>query len=67
MWIYVLPWLQHYQVRPEIMSVGGSAATHRLVKVPVEKLAVWDSMHDASGRLITDQSEKEGGSEDYKM
>ena len=55
-WIYILPKLQHYSIRPEILSVGGSAATHRLVKVPDGEVGVWVSTHDASGRLIADGS-----------
>lgn len=58
-WMYILPRLQNHQIRPETLSAGGSAATHRLVKVPTEQLATWDSTHDASGRLVTDRSEKE--------
>ena len=59
----MLPKLQHYRIRPEILSLGGNAATHRLVKVSTEQLAEWDSTHDASGALIADQSEKENGIE----
>lgn len=59
-WIYVLPKLQNYQIRPEILSMDGGAATHRLVKVPSEQLAIWDGTHDASGRLIAGGSEKTG-------
>ena len=68
-WMYILPRLQRHRIRPEIVSLSGSAATHRLVKVPVEKLAAWDSAHDASGRLIADQNEKEEqeeGAEGFK-
>lgn len=66
-WMYILPWLQHYSIRPEILSLGGKAATHRLVKVPIDQLAVWNSTHDASGGLIVDRSEKEEGTEDLKV
>ena len=66
MWIYLLPMLQHYAIRPEILSIDGSAATHRLVKVPTQRLAAWDSAHDASGRLIEDQSEKKRDIDDFK-
>ena len=59
-WIYLLPWLRHYKIRPEIVDVGGSAATHRLVKVPREKLASWDGTHDAAGRVLKVTGEKEG-------
>lgn len=66
-WLYVLPRLQHYQIRPEILSLADSAATHRLVKVPTEQLAIWESTHDPSGRLIVDQSEKEERTEILKV
>ena len=56
--MYILPKLGHYRVRPEILAIDGSAATHRLVKVPREKLAVWDSSHDASGQVVKDGSEE---------
>ncbi|CAF9914569.1 hypothetical protein IMSHALPRED_001946 [Imshaugia aleurites] len=66
-WMYLLPRFQQYQIRPEILSAGGSAATHKLVKVPAEQLAVWDSTHDASGRLVADRSEKEDVAQDIKV
>ena len=59
-WIYLLPWLRHYKIRPEIEDVGGSAATHRLVKVPKEKLASWDGTHDAAGRVLKVSGEIKG-------
>lgn len=40
--------------------MGGSAATHRLVKVPREELASWDATHDAAGRLLNLRDEKKG-------
>lgn len=67
LWMYILPKLQQYQIRPEVLSVGGGAATHMLVKVPAEQLATWDSTHDASGRLIADRSEKQNGIEVLKV
>jgi len=39
----------------------------RLVKVPAEPLAVWDSTHDASGRLIADRSKSEEATEYFKV
>ncbi|CAF9912372.1 MAG: hypothetical protein ALECFALPRED_008100 [Alectoria fallacina] len=59
--------LQHYRIRPEILSLADSAATHRLVKVPTERLAIWESTHDPSGRLIVDRSEKEERTEILKV
>ena len=58
--------LQHYAIRSEILSIDGSAATHRLVKVSTQQLAVWNSAHDASGRLIEEQSEKKRDTDDFK-
>ena len=65
-WIYILPRLKHYHIRSEILSLDGSAATHRLVKVPNQEIAVWDSTHDASGRLFASTSEKGEGAEIFK-
>ena len=65
-WIYILPRLRHYHIRSEILSLDGSAATHRLVKVPNQEIAIWDSTHDASGRLFASANEKEEGAETFK-
>ena len=46
--------------------MDSGAATHRLVKVPTEQLAIWDGTHDASGRLMGEGSEKGEGGEDVK-
>ena len=66
-WIYLLPWLRHYEIRSEILDVGGSAATHRLVKVPKEELASWDSTHDAAGRVVKVEDEKKGREGEGKL
>ena len=66
-WMYVLPRLQSYRIRPEILSLGGSAATHRLVKVPAEEIGIWDSTHDASGGIVADRSEKKEGTENLNV
>ncbi|KAI0460169.1 high-affinity methionine permease [Xylaria acuta] len=51
-WMYLLPKLGGYQLRPEVLSVGNQGAnTHRLVKVPLEDVDKWDSEHDEAGRL----------------
>ena len=68
--MYLLPRLRNYHVRPEILSLdGSSAATHRLVKVPDDQLAVWDSTHDPAGRKVADrsESEKEESTEKFKV
>ena len=51
-WIYLLPKFGHYQIRQETLVLGEGATTHRLVKVPNEKLAAWDETHDAVGREL---------------
>ena len=58
-WIFVLPKLQGYVIRPEVLSLDGTVATHRLVKVPIEQVAEWERTHDPSGRIIVDRSAKE--------
>ncbi|KAI2631347.1 amino acid transporter [Hypomontagnella submonticulosa] len=51
-WMYLLPRLGGYKVRPEILSVEDNGAnTHRLVKVPLDEVAKWDEEHDEAGRL----------------
>ena len=66
-WIYILPRLKHYHIRSEILSLDdGNAATHRLVKVPNQEIVIWDSTHDASGRLFASPSEKEEGAVTFK-
>lgn len=55
LWIYVLPKIGKYTVRQENVVLEGGATTHRLVKVPNEKLADWDEQHDATGKAILHQ------------
>ncbi|KAI0191599.1 high-affinity methionine permease [Astrocystis sublimbata] len=51
-WMYVLPKIGKYRLRPEILSVGDEGAnTHRLVKVSLEEVDKWDNEHDEAGRL----------------
>ena len=35
------------------MVLGEGAATHRLVKVPNDKVAAWDETHDATGKELS--------------
>ncbi|TRX96570.1 hypothetical protein FHL15_002472 [Xylaria flabelliformis] len=51
-WMYLLPKLGGYQLRPEILNVGNQGAnTHRLIKVPLDEVDKWDREHDEAGRL----------------
>lgn len=52
-WMYVLPKLGKYEVRPEILVDvdNRGATTHRLVRVPRDQLAEWDANHDEAGNL----------------
>lgn len=50
--IYLLPKWRGYRIRTEVSAVDDNgAATHRLVQVPLQELAVWDREHDDAGRL----------------
>ena len=42
--------------------LGGGEVTHKLVKVPLGELEVWDQEHDAQGRPLRG----EGSSDDEK-
>lgn len=53
LWIYVIPKWRGYRIRQETIVLDGGGNTHRLVKVPVEKVESWDNAHDALGRRIT--------------
>lgn len=52
-WMYVLPRLGKYEVRPEILVDvdNRGATTHRLVRVPRAEVAEWDANHDEAGNL----------------
>ena len=61
-WIYVLPRWKGYVIRAEVLDVdGGSANTHRLVRVPVAEAAQWDAAHDDAGRLRSGSSGSDAG------
>jgi hypothetical protein len=49
-WVYVLPKFGHYAIRQELLVLEDGATTHRLIKVPNEKLAAWEDSHDPLGR-----------------
>jgi hypothetical protein len=49
LWIYAIPKWRGYQVRHEKVVLDGGEVTHKLVKVPLDKLEEWDRVHDAQG------------------
>lgn len=52
LWIWVLPHYGKYKIRHESLVLEGGEVTHKLVKVPLEKLSAWDQEHDAQGRQV---------------
>ncbi|OOG00652.1 hypothetical protein ASPCADRAFT_125662 [Aspergillus carbonarius ITEM 5010] len=50
LWIKILPRLGKYELRQTIITVGGDATAHKLVRVPVSQVEEWDREHDATGR-----------------
>ena len=52
-WIYILPHFGRYRIRQELLVLDGETAkTHRLVKVPLGELEVWDAEHDVLGQKL---------------
>lgn len=56
LWISVIPKLRGYRIRQEILRLEDGAQSHKLVKVPIDKLSEWDATHDAVGRLLNDSA-----------
>jgi hypothetical protein len=50
-WINLLPKLNNYQIRQVVVELDDGAVTHKLIKVPNEDVAKWDSEHDVTGRV----------------
>jgi len=52
-WIYVLPHFRKYKIRQELIVLDDeSAKVHRLVKVPLAELDIWDAEHDVLGQRV---------------
>ncbi|KAJ4989783.1 high affinity methionine permease [Stagonosporopsis vannaccii] len=58
-WIYVLPKIRGYRIRPGVITLDSGAKTHKLFKVPIAELAAWDATHDAVGRNLNDAGSSE--------
>lgn len=52
LWIWVFPRIGGYRVRQEVLVFDHGAQSHKLVKVPVQELALWDEVHDSIGRRV---------------
>ncbi|EXJ93767.1 hypothetical protein A1O1_02160 [Capronia coronata CBS 617.96] len=62
-WVWILPHYRGYRIRHEKLFLEGGEVTHKLVKVPLHQLELWDQTHDAYGRrLIREGSSDEEGS-----
>lgn len=56
-WIHVLPYYRGYRIRSELVVLDDETAkVHRLVKVPLAELQVWDAFHDVLGQKIDSNS-----------
>lgn len=63
-WIYVLPYYGKYRIRQELLSLDDETAkVHRLVKVPLAELELWDAEHDVLGQKLATSGISENISE----
>lgn len=54
LWIFVLPHFRKYRIRQDLILLENeSAKVHRLVKVPLTELGIWDAEHDPLGNKIS--------------
>ncbi|MCJ1346050.1 hypothetical protein MMC31_004261 [Peltigera leucophlebia] len=53
LWVQILPHYGRYRIRHERLVLEGGEVTHKLIKVPLEKLKAWDEEHDVQGRKIS--------------
>ncbi|KAL5321408.1 hypothetical protein ACEPPN_009366 [Leptodophora sp. 'Broadleaf-Isolate-01'] len=51
LWAKLIPKWRGYELRQELVELGGGAESHRISKVPLEDIPEWDENHDAVGRL----------------
>ena len=65
LWIYILPHFGKYRIRQELIDLDSeSAKTHRLVKVALTELEVWDAEHDVLGQRVALSAGSGNGSQD---
>ncbi|KAK0102245.1 hypothetical protein ONS95_005868 [Cadophora gregata] len=51
LWAKLIPKWRGYELRQELVELGGRAESHRVSKVPLQDIPAWDEKHDAVGRL----------------
>lgn len=56
----MVPKFRGYRIRQEALILDNGAVSHRLVKVPVDKLIEWDATHGAVGHTIGQHVENNG-------
>lgn len=50
-WAKLIPQWKGYEMRQELVDLGGGAETHVISKIPVNELMAWDINHDTTGTL----------------
>lgn len=50
-WSQVIPKWKGYELRQELIVLGGGAQKNKICRVPFNELAEWDANHDVTGRL----------------
>lgn len=50
-WAKWIPKWRGYQLRQEVVNLGGGAEAHLIAKIPVGEVEAWDANHDAAGRV----------------
>ncbi|KAK2038070.1 high-affinity methionine permease [Colletotrichum somersetense] len=66
LWIYAVPKLKGYEIRQQVLELADGAQSHKLIKVPVTKLAEWDATHDQVGRSLQQTPSEQATEEEKK-
>jgi amino acid transporter len=51
-WVHFIPRWRGYRIQHEKVVLDGGEVTHKLIKVPHDKLNEWNNEHDAQGRKL---------------
>jgi amino acid transporter len=55
LWVKVLPRVGNYAIRTETLVLErDGAVTHRLIKIPNDRLQEWDASHDDAGNILAE-------------
>lgn len=52
LWAFIIPKYRGYQLRQELVDLGGGVQSNKLRKIPVSELEEWDATHDKAGSRI---------------